>query len=205
MAEAAGAVPRHRWYEDLLAVLLGAMVMALGVNLYAAAGLLTGSLMGLSLLLDYLSGWPFAGLFVLLNLPFFVLARLRLGWAMTLRSAVAVLLISVLSRLTAGWIGFSHLDPLYAAIAGGGLMGCGMLILFRHRTSLGGISILALFLQERHGMRAGYVQMAIDATVLLAALLSQPPLAVLLSLLGALVLNLIIALNHRPGRYVAVN
>ncbi|MBB3233032.1 YitT family protein [Halomonas stenophila] len=38
---------------------------------------------------------------------------------------------------------------------GGSLIGLGMRVLFRHRTSLGGINILALFLQQRHGWRAG--------------------------------------------------
>ena len=50
------------------------------------------------------------------------------------------------------------------------LMGIGMLMLFRHRTSLGGINILALYLQDKHGLRAGFVQLGIDAVILLIAL-----------------------------------
>lgn len=196
---------RHLWYEDLLAILLGALIVALGVNLYAAAGLLTGSLMGLALLADYLTGWHFAAVFFVLNLPFYALGILRMGWSLALRTFAAVLLVSLFARLTAGWIGFSHLDPLYAAVIGGGLFGTGMLMLFRHRASLGGLSILALYLQERHGIRAGYFQLAVDSVILLLSFVALNPLQVLLSLLGAGVLNVIIALNHRPGRYVAVS
>jgi len=48
------------------------------------------------------------------------------------------------------------------------------------------------------------VQMACDALILLVALWLLPPLQVLLSLLGALALNMVIAVNHRSGRYMGV-
>jgi len=110
-----------------------------------------------------------------------------------------------LSRLTPGWIGFSHLSPLYAAIAGGGLQGIGLLILFRHRTGLGGFNILALWLQDRHGLRAGWVQLAIDLVILAVALMVIGWRAAALSVVGAVVLNVILGINHRPGRYLAVS
>jgi len=50
---------------------------------------------------------------------------------------------------------FAELNLVYAAVFGGFAMGVGLLILFRHRASLGGVNILALFLQERFGLRAG--------------------------------------------------
>ena len=82
------------------------------------------------------------------------------------------------------------------------LAGIGLLILFRHGSSLGGFSILALLAQERLGWRAGYVMMALDACVVVAALLVVPPLNVLISAAGVVVLNLVLAFNHRPGRYL---
>lgn len=84
-------------------------------------------------------------------------------------------------------------------------MGLGLLMLFRHRASLGGVNILALFLQERFGLRAGKVQMAIDAAIVLAALFIVPADKVLLSVLGALALNMVLAINHRAGRYRGVS
>ena len=143
--------------------------------------------------------------FFVINLPFYWLAIRRMGWAFTLRTFVAVGLISLFSRLTPGWIGFEHLHPLYAAVAGGGLMGMGLLILFRHRTGLGGFNILALYLQGRGLVRAGYFQLAVDLVILAAALFVLDWHQVLLSVLGAAVLNVIIGINHRPGRYMAVS
>ena len=54
------------------------------------------------------------------------------------------------------------------------------------------------------GWRAGYVQMGLDlVTVLLAATVTDWR-TVGLSLVGAVVVNLVLALNHRPGRYLGV-
>ncbi len=201
------AVPpqRHRLHEDVLAILLGTLVVALGISFYAQAMLLTGSTMGLALLVQHGSGLGFAPVYIALNLPFVALGFLRMGWRPMLRTAAAVLLVAGFSRLTPGWVSVAALDPVYAAVTGGGLMGIGMLMLFRHRTGLGGINILALYLQERHGIRAGWFQLGVDGVIMLSAFLILPWDRVALSMLGAAVLNLVIGMNHRPGRYAAIS
>jgi uncharacterized membrane-anchored protein YitT (DUF2179 family) len=80
-------------------------------------------------------------------------------------------------------------------------MGAGMLMLFRHQSSLGGFNVVALMLQERRGWRAGWVQLAMDAAVLVAALAIATPERVGWSVVAALATNLALAINHRPGRY----
>ncbi|KAB0266822.1 YitT family protein [Microvirga brassicacearum] len=197
--------PTHRAHEDVAALLTGTLIVALGVTLYSKAVLLTGGTAGLALLLQYATGFEFGPLFFAINLPFYYLAVRRMGRKLTIRTFLAVLLVSVFSNLTPSWVGIDHLNPAYAAIIGGALMGVGLLILFRHRTSLGGINILALYIQERYGIRAGYVQLGIDALILLAAFSVLDFDRVALSLVGAAVLNLILATNHRPGRYTGVS
>lgn len=195
----------HKPYEDVMAMLLGTFFVALGVTFYTHAVLLTGSTAGLALLLNYMTGWGFGGWFFAINLPFYYLAIKRMGWSFTLRTFAAIGMVSLFSELTQGWVQFAAVPSLYAALMGGALMGIGMLMLFRHRTSLGGINILALYLQEKHALRAGYVQLSIDGVILLVALTQLPLDRVAYSVLGALTLNLIIALNHKPGRYIGVS
>ena len=67
-----------------------------------------------------------------------------------------------------------------------------------------GLGILAVYLQDRFGWRAGLVQLAFDAVVLAAAFAVAAPYIVLCSVIGALVLNLFLTINHRSDRYVAV-
>ena len=188
-----------------MAMLVGTLFVALGVSFYTQAMLLTGSTAGLAFLLQYATGWRFGVGFFLINLPFYWLAIRRMGWSFTLRTFVAIALVSLFSELTAGWIRIEWMQPLYASLMGGSLIGIGMLVLFRHRTSLGGINILSLFLQDRYGWRAGYVQLGIDGLIMLIALSVLPLERVGLSVLGAVALNLIIALNHKPGRYMGVS
>jgi len=202
--EPASQAERHSAYEDFIAIVIGTLFVALGVVIYTKAVLLAGSTAGLALLLQYASGIGFWWLFFAVNLPFYILAVKKLGWAFTLRTFAAVTLVSIFSRLTSELVSFSHLDPLYAAIMGGALSGTGLLILFRHRTGLGGINVLAIYLQDRFGLRAGYFQMAVDLAILAAAYFVIPLDRLALSVLGAVVVNMTLAINHRPGRYLGV-
>lgn len=98
---------------------------------------------------------------------------------------------------------FDRLDPLAAALVFGAVAGAGLLALFRHGASLGGVGIVALWLQDRTRLRAGWLQLGFDAILFAVALLLLPPLLVMWSLAGAVVLNLVIAVNHRRDRYIA--
>ena len=196
---------RHRLYEDVLAMISGTMFVSLGTLIYTETMLTVGSSAGLALLLSYVSGWGFGVIFFIVNLPFYILAVKRMGWPFTLRTFTAVALVSILSKLNGQWIDFSHLDPLYATVIGGGLIGTGLLMLFRHRTGLGGINILAMYLQDKIGLRAGYFQLGVDLTILAIAFFVLPADRLALSVLGAAIANLILAINHKPGRYMGLS
>lgn len=197
----------HSLLEDVLAILTGTLFVSLGVALFNQAGLLTGGTAGLAFLVHYSTGLSFGLVFFLINLPFYWLAWRRMGWRFTLKTFCAVALVSVFSGQVpklVQLIAVSAMTPFYVAVVGGLLMGVGFVVLFRHQASLGGINILALYLQEKRGIRAGKLQMGVDISIVLASLLVVSPMALLASILGAVALNLAIMLNHRPGRYMAV-
>lgn len=200
-----GEVGRHSLFEDAFAFVSGALLVTLGVVIYAQTQLLTGGVAGISLLAQYATGWPFGAVFFAVNVPFYALAVLRLGWSFTIRTFVAVSLVSVLSRFAPQWVDLSQIHPVYAAVTGGVVIGVGLLIFFRHKAGLGGFNILAVFLQERFGLRAGLVLLAVDLAIALAALFVLEWEKVALSVLGATVINLTIAVNHRPGRYMGMS
>jgi uncharacterized membrane-anchored protein YitT (DUF2179 family) len=195
---------RHTLFEDLQALLTGTLCISLGVLMLNQVGLLTGGTAGLAFLLHYGTGISFGKLFFLINLPFYWLAWRRMGRVFTAKTFVAVATLSAVSELQPLVVHFQSLNPLYAAAMGGLLIGTGFLMLFRHQASLGGVGIVALVLQRDRGWRAGHVQLAVDAAILLAALVMVEPSRIAYSLVGALTLNLTLAVNHRPGRYVAM-
>jgi uncharacterized membrane-anchored protein YitT (DUF2179 family) len=192
----------HSRFEDTIALFIGTLLMALGIAMFKHASLIAGGTAGIAFLLHYASGIAFGPAFFLINLPFYWLAWRQLGGAFTFKTFAAVLLLAPMSELVPALVGFSHLQPLFAAVCGGLLIGVGLLILFRHRASVGGVGIAAVALQERLGWRAGKVQMAADVAILTMSLAVLALPQVLLSIVGALTLNLVLAINHRPGRYI---
>ncbi|ACI53498.1 uncharacterized membrane-anchored protein YitT (DUF2179 family) [Rhizobium leguminosarum] len=195
---------RHAPIEDVQGIFSGSLVAALGLYVLASAGLLTGSTAGVAFLLHYAFGVNFGLAFFLLNLPFFWLSWKRLGMAFTIKTFIAIGLTSVLSDVQSRFFSISSIHPAWAALLGGLLLGFGVLALYRHRASLGGVGILGVYVQERFGIRAGLVQLAIDLCVLAAAFFVTTPPVVFYSVLGAVVLNLFVAINHRADRYIAL-
>lgn len=196
---------KHGLHEDVLALLLGTLMVALGVTIYAKATLLVGGMAGVALLVQYTSGMNFWLGFSLINAPFYLLGLTQMGWVFVLRTFLAVSLVSLFSGLTTEWIDISHLNAVYAAVMAGTLCGTGLLMLFRHRTGLGGLNILAIFIQENFCLRAGYFQLAVDLAILCIAFFVLTPDRLLLSVLSATILNMILAINHRPGRYLGLS
>ncbi|GAA1706611.1 YitT family protein [Microbacterium sediminicola] len=192
----------HSWFEDVLGIVTGTFAASLGLYLLQNSEAVTGGTAGLSLLLGYATAWPFWLLFAVINLPFAVLAIWQKGWSFTLRTAISIGLVSGWSIVHHALLDISWLNPVYGTLGGNLLAGVGLLILFRHRASLGGINIIALVVQERWGFRAGWTQMIFDVLIVAAALLVVPWGNVVLSAAGAVVLNLVLAMNHRPGRYI---
>lgn len=196
--------PPHTPKEDALGLFTGVFVVSLGVYLLQTCGAVTGGTAGLALLLSYATPVGFGWLFVLINVPAFAVAAWQKGATFTVKSLACVVAVSLATKVQADMLGLEGLDRTYGVIAGNLLAGSGLLILFRHGASLGGFNVIALLLQERLGLRAGYVQMVLDLSVVLGALLVVDPDVVVLSALGAFVLNLVIAFNHRPGRYLGL-
>lgn len=192
----------HGRAEDIFGLLSGTFVASLGIYLLHSAHAVTGGTAGLSLLISYATGWSFSLVYPLSNLPFLALALRRKGWSFTLRTLVSIVLVSSFALLHPLAMPILRLNTPYAVLVGNLLAGVGMLILFRHKSSLGGLNTVALLAQERFGWRAGYVQLALDGSIIVASLTIMSPPIVALSAAGAVVLSLVLALNHRPGRYL---
>ncbi|WP_371325377.1 YitT family protein [Dechloromonas sp. ZY10] len=192
----------HTLFEDAQALLVAPLFVALGVALFQQAGLLSGGAVGLAFLLHYLLDWPLPWLLFSVNLPFYLFALRAMGWTFTIKTFCTVALLSLYAAWLPQWIEFTRVDRLFAAIMGGFMVGVGLLMIVRHKASLGGIGVLALYWQNTRGWPAGKVQMAADLLILVGGLLMRDPWSVLLSVVGALALNLVLAVNHKSGRYM---
>jgi len=149
-------VNKHTLAENVMGVVTGVFLASFGLFLLKTSGAVSGGTAGLALLTSYATGWTFGVLFVLVNVPFFALAVWKKGWPFTLRTVLTVVMLSAFSYLHPLMFDIDGINPIYGTLAGNLLVGVGLLILFRHGASLGGINILALVLQERAGLRRGH-------------------------------------------------
>ncbi|KJZ20040.1 YitT family protein [Loktanella sp. S4079] len=195
--------PKHSRIDDIQGLGLGVFLCGIGLHILTHVGLITGQTAGLAVIISYLSGWSFGAVFFVLNIPFYVLAYRRLGPAFTAKSLLSVTLLSVVTELLPhGWQ-MGTIEPWLGAVIAGCVTGVGLIVMFRHNGSLGGFGVLGLIIQDTTGFRAGYFQLIVDAILFGVAFFILPPHLVIWSLLGAVIINLSIAVNHRPDRYVA--
>lgn len=195
---------QHSFFEDAQALFTGVLFVSLALILFAQVGLLTGGTAGAAFVLHYATGIGLGKLFFLINIPFYWFAWTRMGREFTLKTFISIALLSLMTEYSPRLFAIERIHPGYAAVLGGLLLGSGCLFLARHRASLGGATIVSLYLQQARGWRAGKVQMVLDCSILLSALAVVSPERMAYSVLAALVMNLFIAVNHRPGRYVVL-
>jgi uncharacterized membrane-anchored protein YitT (DUF2179 family) len=193
----------HSLLDDIQGISLGVFLASISVHLLTTLGFITGQTAGVAVIISYLSGYSFGLVFFLVNVPFYVLAWRRLGKVFMFKSLISVTLLSVMTEVIPLGMVFAHLDPLLGAVTVGALTGVALLVLFRHNGSLGGLGVVALLIQDTTGFRAGWVQLIFDLCLFSLAFFLFDTAIVVYSLLGAVVLNLIIAINHRRDRYIA--
>jgi len=198
------AATRHTPLEDAQGLFASSMIAALGLALMGSAGLVASGTAGVAFVLHYLTGVSFGLFYMVVNLPFYLLSLKRLGKAFTVKTFIAVGLTSLITEALPHVLAIEAIRPLWTAVLAGILLGFGLLGLYRHRASLGGVGILAVYLQDRFGWRAGLVQLAFDVVVLAAAFAVASPFIVLCSVAAAVVLNLFLTINHRSDRYIAM-
>lgn len=194
---------RHSLFEDAYAVLTGCAFVVLGLVWLKSAGLVTGGIAGLALLLSYLVPLPPGMLFTLLNVPFFIFVGRAMGRDFLVKAIIANLLIAGLSLLIPLAFRLEDVNGVFAAVFGGTVIGVGILLLARHQVGVGGIGMLALALQKSRGWNAGRTQLIGDALILTAALavLNMKPMQFAISIVSAAAVAGVLIIFHKPGRY----
>lgn len=190
----------HRW----LSLVEGCLLVALGVHLLNASQLLISGTAGIGMILTQLTSLSFGQLFFLLNLPFYWLAWRTLGPVFTLRTFFSISLLAGLSELMRLFI-HMDIDPVFSALLGGMLVGFGLILLFRHNASLGGLNILAVYLERRYGIHASKTTLTGDLLVLLLAVLVVDLHQLAYSLLAFVTLCSVVGRYHRPPEWARVS
>lgn len=155
------------WF--VLRILLGSVLFALGFNLFLLPNdLNAGGISGLSMILVRLTGMGSVGLItVLLNLPLFAIAGLKIGRKFFVGSligmAASALFIDLLSRIPR-----PVTEPLVGALYGGALCGFGLGLVFAAGASTGGSDIIVRLLKRKlQHVPIGSIAICFDLVVVL--------------------------------------
>ena len=158
----------HKW-KWIPATILGSAVFALGFALFLQPNDMNpGGISGLAMVAVELLGFGSVGIFsILINLPLFILAGLKIGKRFFAGSLLGMILSSVLIDAFAA-IAFPAPEPLIGALYGGALCGLGLGVVFVSGTSTGGSDILVRLLKLRwRNVPIGQISMSFDALVVL--------------------------------------
>ncbi|UBO72338.1 YitT family protein [Aeromonas rivuli] len=191
----------HNFKDDVYGLTLGVMFIAIGLYMLKLAGMITGGVAGMALLLSYQVELPIGVLFILTNLPFMLFCYARMGLPFTLKTLIVNIALAAASQIVPHLQTVTYIHPLFAALVGGTFIGMGVLSLARHNASVGGTGVVTLWLQARFAINAGKTQMLLDLLLFALSLSLLPAPLLFWSALSALAMNAMLMNWHKPGRY----
>lgn len=154
-------------YGWLLATIVGSTVFSLGFSLFLQPNDISpGGISGLALVAVEVLGFGSVGrMSILINLPLFILAGVKIGKRFFAGSLLGMLASSVLIDVFA-MVPMPVVEPLMAALYGGVVCGFGLGFVFVCGSSTGGSDILVRLLKLRYrNVPIGQISMYFDAVV----------------------------------------
>jgi uncharacterized membrane-anchored protein YitT (DUF2179 family) len=162
------------WRElrSYVVITVGAMILSLGMVLFLIPSqIAAGGVSGLSIIVNYYTGFPVGTLVLLFNIPLLILGLIFLG-GMTfgIRTFYATLVYSVaIDVLTPLLPAQLTGDVVLATLFGGLFSGVGVGLVLRERGTTGGTDIVARLIQRYWGIPLGYAVMLADFSIITAA------------------------------------
>ncbi|HRW49259.1 MAG: YitT family protein [Caldilinea sp.] len=161
----------------LMLIVIGAVLAGLGFSLFQVPyNIAAGGVSGIAILINHFTGWPISVMYLVMNVPLFVLGFFYLGrWRFLISTALAVLLFSFttgvgnqyLPTVLAEWPITDNilLSAIYAGLIGG--IGGGLLYLAG--ATMGGTAIIGRIIQVKTGLSLSQIYLFVDGAIVLAA------------------------------------
>jgi uncharacterized membrane-anchored protein YitT (DUF2179 family) len=158
-----------REFANALFILLGILSAGMGIHGFLfSSHFIDGGVTGVSMLLAKVLGIPLPLLILAINLPFIALGYRQLGRGFAIRSAIAMIGLSV-CLATVHYPDVTP-DKLLTAVFGGFFIGAGMGLAMRGGAVLDGTDIAALLISKRsHLFRVGDVILGMNIVIFLTA------------------------------------
>lgn len=128
---------------EYIFIIIGAFLMAVSTALFLLPNQLsTGGISGISTILYYLCNYPVGLTMLLINVPLFVIAMVKVNKRLFFKSILGTVLLSVFIDLLENLSPITN-DRFLACIYGGIIMGIGTAIILKAGASTGGTDLLS--------------------------------------------------------------
>ena len=178
-------------------IVVGSIFLSLGINLFLIPyEILDGGIIGIGLILNYIWGLKVGLMIMFLSIPIFIIAWLnyREYFYNSLHGMViSAFIIDILKPMDS----LLRINAVLSSILGGILVGLGIGLMLRFKTSTGGTDLIAQFLSDRIGINVGILIFIIDSIVVLCGLLMLFSNTLFLSTITILVVGLTTSFLNR--------
>ena len=158
-----------KWSIDILADIIGGILVAAGAYNFAAASEfpLVG-VNGIALVFHHLMGLPIGVMAIILNIPIAILCYKMLGRGFFFRSIRSMIITSLIIDVAAPLLPVYEGNLMLAAICTGVLSGIGYAIIYLRDSSTGGTDFVILSIKSKNPhLSIGKISFALEAVIIL--------------------------------------
>ncbi len=149
-------------------ITMGAMIAAFALECFLIPNkIIDGGVIGISMMVSYLTKWNLGFIIVVINLPFIYLALQKMGKMFVLNVFYGVIMLAIFVNVF-GPYKVTEV-PLLATVFGGIILGTGVGIILRNDGALDGTEILAIRLAKKFGFSVGEIIMFFNVFIYTAA------------------------------------
>ncbi len=158
------------WAIMYLKIVVGAAIYAAGFQFFLYPNAIsTGGLVGVAMIVNFLTGLPVGVMTIVLNIPLFIFSWKKFGLHFIIASLVGTILASVMVDLFALVPLEATHEPLLGAIYGGIVKGFGLGVVYHTGATTGGVDIAAKFLRRKYQhINFSTFILALDVVVIVA-------------------------------------
>lgn len=150
----------------MLLITVGAFLAAFAIEGFLVPNqMIDGGIVGISMMVSYLTDINLGILLFVLNIPFVLLALKIYGKMFIFQTFYAVTVFSIFVGIVGGKIGIVTHDGLLVAVFGGMILGAGVGLVLKNNGCLDGTEILAITLTKKFPVSVGGIIMFLNAFI----------------------------------------
>ncbi len=154
---------------DMLLIILGSFIMALGYSLFIIPHhFVPGGVSGISIIVNYFTNFPVGILIIILNIPIFLLGIKLMGKSYGIKSFIGMIISSLLIDFFYEVLKIKAAtnNLLLASVYAGVFLGAGLGIIFTAKASTGGTDTVGQVLNKYFGVSVGFGILMIDFIII---------------------------------------